>query len=87
MASLSLPTMRSAYSDSLETAEAVGHFEDFIIGGSGNIVAVDTTGPQMQIYLNTPAFKDGGVTYPTPRFFAELYDEHGINTAGAGIGF
>ena len=72
--------------DSLETAEAVGHYEQFIIGGSGSIVAVDTVGPEMRIYLNSPAFTDGGKTYATPRFFAELYDEHGINTAGAGIG-
>ena len=72
--------------DSLETAEAVGHYEEFIIGGTGSIVAVDTTGPEMTIYLNTPAFLNGDRTYATPRFFADLYDEHGINTAGAGIG-
>ena len=72
--------------DSLELAEAVGHFEQFIIGGSNSIVSVDTLGPQMTIYLNTPAFKDGDYTYATPRFFADLYDENGINTAGAGIG-
>ena len=40
----------------------------------------------MHIYLNTPVFQDGDRTYSTPRFFAELEDEHGINTAGAGIG-
>ena len=72
--------------DSLETAEAVGHYEDFIVGGTGSIVTVDTMGPQMTIYLNTPAFQDGDLTYATPRFFADLYDENGINTAGAGIG-
>lgn len=72
--------------DSLETAEAVGHCHDFIVGGTGSIVAVDTMGPEMRIYLNTPAFVDGGRTYATPRFFAEIEDEHGINTAGAGIG-
>ncbi len=72
--------------DSLETMEAVGHFEDLIIGGTGNIFSADTIGPEMTIYLNSPAFQDGGKTYPTPRFFAELEDEHGINTAGAGIG-
>ena len=72
--------------DSLETLEAVGHFEDFVIGGSGKSVIVDTVGPTMRIYLNTIAFKDGDKTYSTPRFFADLYDEHGINTAGAGIG-
>ena len=72
--------------DSLETAEATGHFEDFIIGGTGNVLLADTTGPEMRIYLNTQAFQNGDKTYPTPRFFADLQDEHGINTAGAGIG-
>lgn len=72
--------------DSLETAEAVGHFEQFIVGGSGSIVTIDTVGPEMEIYLNSPAFRNGDKTYATPRFFANLYDENGINTAGAGIG-
>jgi len=72
--------------DSVELAEAIGHFEDFIVGGTGNILAADTLGPQMTIYLNTPSFRSGDKTYATPRFFAELYDESGINTAGAGIG-
>lgn len=72
--------------DSLEIAEAVGHFEDFIIGGTGNILLADTIGPNMNIYLNTPVFRDGDKTYATPRFYADLYDENGINTAGAGIG-
>ena len=72
--------------DSLETAEAVGHFEQFIIGGTGSTVAMDTIGPEMEIYLNSPAFRNGDKTYATPRFFANLYDKNGINTAGAGIG-
>lgn len=66
--------------------EAVGHHEAFTVGGTGSILAVDTVGPEMTIYLNSPAFMDGDKTYATPRFYAELYDEHGINTAGAGIG-
>ena len=72
--------------DDMEMIEAVGHFEDFIIGGTGSILVADTMGPQMQIYLNTPTFRNGDKTYATPRFFADLYDENGINTAGAGIG-
>ena len=72
--------------DSLETAEAVGHFEQFIIGGTGSTVAIDTIGPEMEIYLNSPAFRNGDKTYATPRFFANLYDKNGINTAGAGLG-
>ena len=72
--------------DSTDAMEAVGHFEDFTVGGTGSILAADTIGPEMEIYLNTKAFKDGDKTYATPRFFADLYDENGINTAGAGIG-
>ena len=76
----------AATNDSMELAEALGHFEQFIIGGSGNTMLVDTVGPEMTIYLNTPTFQDGDRTYSTPRFFANLHDEHGINTSGAGIG-
>ena len=72
--------------DDAVLSEAVGHFEQFVIGGTGNILLADSTGPQMRIYLNSPAFQNGDKTYATPRFYAELYDENGINTAGAGIG-
>ena len=70
----------------MHNEEAVGHFEQFVVGGTNPIALADTTGPEMTIYLNDSLFRDGGKTYPTPRFFADLYDENGINTAGAGIG-
>jgi hypothetical protein len=72
--------------DEGEKEEAVGHFEQFIVGGTGKILSADTVGPEMTIYLNTKSFRNGDKTYATPRFFADLYDENGINTAGAGIG-
>ena len=75
-----------AVSNDEQKMEAVGHFEEFIVGGTGNSLMVDTIGPMMAIYLNSKSFVDGDKTYATPRFFADLYDEHGINTAGAGIG-
>ena len=72
--------------DEEDQVEAVGHYEELVIGGTGDILSIDTIGPEMEIYLNTKAFQDGGKTYSTPRFFADLYDQNGINTAGAGIG-
>lgn len=66
--------------------EAVGHFEDFVIGGSSSVIAKDTIGPDLHIYLNNPAFQDGDKTYEFPHFYADIYDENGINTAGTGIG-
>lgn len=72
--------------DDVEHAEAVGHYEDFYVGGSADALLVDTIGPKVNIYLNNPAFQDGDKTYETPRFFADIEDEHGINTVGSGIG-
>lgn len=72
--------------DDTYNEDAVGHYHELVIGGTGSVVQNDTTGPEMTIYLNSPAFIDGSKTYATPRFFAELYDQHGINTVGSGIG-
>lgn len=66
--------------------EGVGHYENFVIGGSAPVQVVDSTGPQLNIYLDTPAFTNGGKTNETPHFFAEIFDENGINTVGSGIG-
>ena len=74
-----------AYDEELRE-EAVGHYENFIIGGSSTVIAKDTIGPDIQVYLNNPAFQDGNQTYEFPHFYAEIEDESGINTAGAGIG-
>lgn len=72
--------------DAENGAEAVGHYEDLIIGGSSTVAVVDTIGPDIELYLNSPSFKDGGETHEHPHFFADVYDENGINTAGSGIG-
>lgn len=72
--------------DTQSREEAIGHFEDLIVGGSSAVEIVDTIGPEINIYLNNPAFQDGDQTYEFPHFFADIYDEHGINTVGSGIG-
>jgi hypothetical protein len=74
-----------AYDDETHE-EAVGHYEDFVIGGSSTVAAQDTIGPDIEMYLNNPAFQNGDQTYEFPHFYANIYDEHGINTVGTGIG-
>lgn len=66
--------------------EGVGHFESFVIGGSSSVAIKDTLGPELNIYLNTPSFVNGDKTTEQPHFYAEISDEHGINTVGSGIG-
>lgn len=66
--------------------EAIGHDESFVVGGSSIVVIEDTIGPDVHLYLNNPAFRSGDKTHETPHFYAEIADEHGINTVGNGIG-
>ncbi|MCQ2335298.1 MAG: type IX secretion system sortase PorU [Paludibacteraceae bacterium] len=66
--------------------EAVGHYDKMIIGGSSTLEIVDTIGPELNVYLNTPSFMNGDKTHATPHFYADISDEHGINTVGSGIG-
>ena len=72
--------------DSETGDEALGSAAQFVIGGNSDVTLTDTIGPQIQLYLNNAAFADGDQTHPTPRFYADLNDEHGINTVGNGIG-
>lgn len=68
-----------------KTLCANGACEDFIIGGSVDIVN-DSIGPSIYCYLNTRDFVDGGSVNETPYFVAEVTDKDGLNTSGNGIG-
>ncbi|MCQ2348543.1 MAG: type IX secretion system sortase PorU [Paludibacteraceae bacterium] len=67
-------------------SEALGYHEQFKVGGSLPWTIDDKNGPDIQMYLNTPLFHDGDEVNNAPHFFADLYDENGINTIGSGIG-
>jgi len=66
--------------------EANGYFENFIIGGEATNIDIDTIGPEVKLYMNTPTFKNGGQVNISPLFVAEVFDQSGINTIGIGIG-
>ncbi|MBP3586779.1 MAG: type IX secretion system sortase PorU [Paludibacteraceae bacterium] len=66
--------------------EAVGHYHQFVVGGSSPLIKKDSIGPELHIYLNNPAFVNGGKTHEFPHFYADIYDENGINMVGSGIG-
>ncbi len=72
--------------DTVTIQEAIGHYEDFIVGGSSTVEIIDTVGPELNLYLNNAAFRDGDKTNEFPHFYADIHDEHGINTVGSGIG-
>ena len=68
------------------THDAAGKFEDFVIGGFYDDAAMDTEGPEVQLYVDDEHFVSGGITGDSPMLIAYVEDESGINTTGAGIG-
>jgi hypothetical protein len=66
--------------------DAHGYNEDFIVGGTNPNAPEDAQGPEIQLYMNNTKFISGSITNESPDLLALLYDEHGINTASAGIG-
>lgn len=72
--------------DTILGGEAMGYSESMIIGGSSSVEIMDTLGPELNIYLNNKHFANGGQTNTQPHFYADIYDENGINTVGSGIG-
>lgn len=55
-------------------------------GGVNEDPIPDNEGPQLSLYLNNTDFRSGGLTDREPVFLAYLFDEHGINFTGNGIG-
>ncbi|MDE3235358.1 MAG: type IX secretion system sortase PorU [Bacteroidota bacterium] len=68
------------------TVDAAGASRAFWIGGVGNTVIADTSGPLIKAYLNDTLFVNGNVTNNTPLLLVKLFDRYGINTSGTGIG-
>ena len=66
--------------------EANGVSYDFIVGGTDLSGSLDNNGPDIQVFLNSWEFKDGGNVNTTPQFIALLNDSDGINATGNGAG-
>ncbi len=66
--------------------DANGVSTAFSVGGAGNAVLTDKSGPVIKLFMNDESFIDGGLTNETPVLLADLFDSSGINTSGAGIG-
>jgi hypothetical protein len=73
--------------DTTTKKEAQGHYQKIIIGGTDpNFNNYTLDGPNVNLYLNTPSFTNGGKVNETPVFYASVSDPNGINTVGTGIG-
>tara|TARA_B110000240_G_scaffold89993_1_gene102192 strand:+ start:115 stop:3495 length:3381 start_codon:yes stop_codon:yes gene_type:complete len=75
-----------AVSDDQEPIDAGGSDEDFVIGGTAKDIAYDYDQAEIDIYMNTRNFSDGGITDENPVLLVDIFDFSGINTVGNGIG-
>ena len=78
-----LMTLYAVDNDKTETAH--GQTDGFYLTDS-EIATNDSIGPSIFCYLNSRSFSNGDKVNTTPYFFAELYDESGINASGSSIG-
>lgn len=69
-----------------ETVDAQGYFDGFYVGGSSNNTIADSNGPDVELFLNSDTFKDGGEVSASSVLIANISDATGINTSGTGIG-
>ena len=75
-----------AVSDDENPVDASGSEKEFLIGGTANGITYDYDPSELNLFINTRTFKDGGVTDENPVLLADIFDESGINTVGNGIG-
>ena len=68
------------------TRDAAGYYNEIIVGGSSQPEVGDNNGPEINLFMNTDKFRDGGITDQNARLLAIVSDENGINTIGNGIG-
>ena len=74
------------FADGNDGRRANGVYDNFTVGGTADNLAVDSIGPDIMLYLNTPSFQYGASVNCTPMLVAELRDSSGLNTSGNGLG-
>jgi hypothetical protein len=70
--------------DSVTTAGGI--YSSFQVTGTATGADMDAKGPDITAWLNDKGFTNGDITSENPVLYLQLYDIHGINTTGSGIG-
>lgn len=72
--------------DTLNQNYARGAWNHIQVSGLDETAAVEDNGPRIDIYLDSREFRSGDLVCNTPLLIADIADDTGINTTGAGIG-
>ena len=66
--------------------DATGAYNNLWLGGFDENVVISETRPDIRLFMNDTAFRNGGITDANPTLLALLHDEKGINAVGSGLG-
>ena len=69
-----------------EAGDRYGFTERVVVGGAVPELPDDGEGPELALFLEDTTFVAGGIVPPEPDLIVQLFDESGLNTAGAGVG-
>ena len=72
--------------DSLTLEDAKGHYDHIVVGGTSPHPIIDTTPPQIRLFINDENFIDSGLSHEDPLLIVYLKDDHGINTVSSTVG-
>jgi len=72
--------------DTIDFTDATGYFNKLDIGGTDPDIVPDNQGPEISLYMNSPAFIQGDVVAPDSDLWIFLNDPQGINHLGNSIG-
>ena len=75
-----------AVSDDENPIDAGGSDASFVIGGTSDDIVYDYDGANLELFMNTRQFVNGGITDKNPVLLVDVEDFSGINTVGNGIG-
>ena len=75
-----------AVSDDENPIDAGGSEAGFVIGGTAADIVYDYDGANLELFINTRQFVNGGITDENPILLVDIEDFSGINTVGNGIG-
>ncbi|MBN1632546.1 MAG: type IX secretion system sortase PorU [Ignavibacteria bacterium] len=59
-----------------------GYNKRFVINGIDSNAAIDTTGPEITLFMDTRNFRSGDLVNQDTKIIADFYDESGINLTG-----
>ena len=72
--------------DSNHGVDAMGKFDELILGGTDPAMVPDDEGPKITFYWNTPDFESGQTVERQGVLYADLYDAQGIYHYGYSLG-